>query len=278
MSILYASDLADLDCIIISKFKHIMNIFAVLSIDNSLGRVGKSTFSHQTLMEMFVEGIQDTSQFRDKNIDFLDIFTWSGVEMEGINVVSIFWVTQGACNGNLAFEWIPPTIENLVVNSGFVQGPLSLILLPRCMEWLDLSRNRMFGSLHIQDIPQGLKVCCVDGNFFSGSIDLTILPPTLTDFSAKENYFSGTIHLCSLPESIELINLAHNKIEGAIDLSCLPQELAYLSVQHNDLSGKCIVHNIPQNIETIDIRGNKKLQLVNIDGGEFSGSTSQIRK
>ena len=54
----------------------------IISPDNAhLGRLDLGLLSTQSLFEMFLEGFQDTSRFKDEHGNYTDVNDWSAVEL-----------------------------------------------------------------------------------------------------------------------------------------------------------------------------------------------------
>ncbi|KNH05517.1 hypothetical protein XU18_3488 [Perkinsela sp. CCAP 1560/4] len=90
--------------------------------DSSLGRVGHESLSHQSLMEMVIEGITDKENICGGANEPKDIEEWEGVTIKDVEVAKIQW---NECNlqGSLHLEWLPSTVRKLVVTWNQLTNP-----------------------------------------------------------------------------------------------------------------------------------------------------------
>ena len=199
-----------------------MNFQSILltAADTSyLGRVDKASLSTQTLMELFIEGIENREVICWSAEKPEDIDKWQGVTYGGEqnasgveNLLKIQW-TGRKLVGVIDLQWISPTVFSLEIIGNKLSGSLNLTVLPPSIQVLDLCYNA-----------------------FSGEIDLCHLPTEMKKLNLSSNHLSGSLSLEELPQSIESLSLCSNRFSGTVCLQNLPRSLQVLSVGANDLS------------------------------------------
>ncbi|PWA41911.1 hypothetical protein CTI12_AA538010 [Artemisia annua] len=213
-------------------------------------------------------------------------------------------------------NWIPPfQLERLYLNSGSLgpQFPSWLISqrdlidldisnadisspIPESfwrsfpnLEYLDMSKNQMQGTLNLSGIP-ALEFLYLSSNRFGGKLPDIINGPILKVLDLSGNLFVGSVHhlLCSdgWKETV-LLNLGNNSLTGVIP-ECWEKwpVLKYLNLENNNFSGR-----IPRtlghacNIVKMNMGGNKLegklpaslmkltyLEILELSGNELAGS------
>ena len=110
------------------------------TVDPSLGRVDHDSFSHQTLMEMVIEGITNREKVCGDFAEPKDIEEWKGVEIEDGKVAEIDW-DHFDMEGSLHLEWLPSSVRKFTMFQSRLTGTLDLASLPISMKELDLGFN-----------------------------------------------------------------------------------------------------------------------------------------
>ena len=160
------------------------SIFRVLTCwtaDPVLGKVEKSSLSHNVLVELFVDGLTDNCK-EDLRLPpdiQADGCSWYGVNTnEDGEVVDIEW-QRSDIEGALNFRWLPETLWTLFLDGNALEGTIDFTALPRALV-------RFY----------------IDRNSFSGEADLTRLPASLEDLDIYRNKFHGPINLTALPSGL----------------------------------------------------------------------------
>ena len=109
-------------------------------------------------MEIFIDSVEDKAEFVDANGNFLDIHEWPGVRMNEADEIE-----------DIKFR-IPEHAPN------FLEGVLNFLFLPDSVTALDLSNNRLSGSLALCDLPPAFADFNATGNNFEGKLTMRICP------------------------------------------------------------------------------------------------------
>ncbi|KNH06871.1 hypothetical protein XU18_2344 [Perkinsela sp. CCAP 1560/4] len=141
-------------------------LFFFDTVDSSLGRVDHGSFSHQTLMEMVIEGITNTERICGEGDEPIDIHEWGGVTVEGGEVVEIEWIKY-YLKGSVHLGWLPSSVTKCVLVMNHLTGTLDLASLPTSMETLDLDYNAFTGSICLETLPAGMEHLDVSNNQLS---------------------------------------------------------------------------------------------------------------
>ena len=248
---------------------------------STLGRTDFASLSQQTLLEIVVQDVANTTGFQDSSGDFLDITEWVGVvcDMKG-EVTRINWYNQ-LKGGKIMLEWLPHTVENFRLQHCNVKGTLDTSTMPAnisnveilssalhgtlCMRTLPININQftVFGTscdglVELFDtLPSKIQLLSLGDNKLRGSIALDKLPDSLCYLRLNTNAFSGSICLTKLPENMQDIALHKNSFSGSVDLSYLPKELKWLTLSENQLNGGIDLSHLPKNIELLQLHRNE---------------------
>mmetsp|Transcript_4508 Transcript_4508/g.6797 ORF Transcript_4508/g.6797 Transcript_4508/m.6797 type:complete len:225 (-) Transcript_4508:279-953(-) len=187
-----------------------VNIAYFSSADSSLGKVDKNSLSQETLMELFMSTFHKTVEIRGEPDDVHELRDWKGLRFNDIgDVQSIFW-SSIYLGGSVSFEWLPPTVEVLQINSGGLHRSIDLAALPDKIGKLALDNNRLDGSVTLDSLPEAMKFIKLSANKLNGSLNLENLPAKLETAHFDMNLFSGSIFLTSLPKSIQWLSVSQN--------------------------------------------------------------------
>ena len=255
-----------------SSFNSKMNLrLALLSTADTshLGRVDHASLSTQTLMEIFIEGLENRDVICGSTEEPNDIDQWRGfaycpeqpadaaekqfkIEWCSLNLMGTidlrwlprtvvsFIIWESKLSGSLNLTALPPSIQRLDLSFNAFSGEIDLCYLPVKIETLHLGRNQLSGSLNLEKLPQSLQVLYLNSNRFSGTVCLRHLPPSLQRLAVNENELSGTVELTNLPAGMSFLLLFKNAFSGETDFSQVPQGMQMLNVQHTSLCGKIV--------------------------------------
>uniref|UniRef100_A0A7S4KSR4 Leucine-rich repeat protein n=1 Tax=Paramoeba aestuarina TaxID=180227 RepID=A0A7S4KSR4_9EUKA len=191
----------------------LMNTLLFISVDPSLGKVDKRSFSQQTRMELFINGIRNKEGIPGYSDHPNDITQWPELSFYEDKLSIIRW-EMCRLEGEIDVQWLPSTTREILVYDNALEGSLDLTVLPDVLIRGNFSFNK-----------------------FSGEINLTCLPPGLQELSLAANTFCGTVGLTKLPETLYHLHLFANSINGVIDVEKLPDSLAVLDVSFTMFEG-----------------------------------------
>ncbi|KNH00533.1 leucine-rich repeat protein [Perkinsela sp. CCAP 1560/4] len=140
------------------------------TVDPSLGRVDHDSFSHQTLMEMVIDGITNKEKVCGDFAEPKDIEEWEGVEIEDGKVAKIDW-DHFDMERSLHLEWLPSSVRKCTMFQSRLTGTLDLASLPISMKELDLGFNAFTGSINLERLPERMESISVFKNKLSGRPD-----------------------------------------------------------------------------------------------------------
>ena len=129
---------------------------------------------------------------------------WRGVQCKGPVVTKIYFQMDPEM---AAYEWIPPTIQDLNVSDQRFRRAVDTRLLPRALSRCVLRR------------------CAIKGTFKAEA-----LPKNLQSLDSSQNAIRGAILLANLPHKIQFMNLSENAISHVlVDNGTLPRSLEMCS-------------------------------------------------
>mmetsp|Transcript_38762 Transcript_38762/g.61402 ORF Transcript_38762/g.61402 Transcript_38762/m.61402 type:complete len:278 (-) Transcript_38762:50-883(-) len=221
-------------------------LYNFLSADEEpIGKIEKSSFSEQTLLELFVKDVNDVDCFRDNNNDFRDITGtafYSGLTEESIvwkNRMVTLWDDEFDYmhdslqpGGTINLAWIPFRVRKLCLDRMEFEGHFRACFLPETMEECDLGENNLQGSVDTAKLPRSLIILSLGDNMLEGEIDFHSLPPSLELLDLSDNCFTGNVYM-SGGQSIQTMRLSRNRFGEVIDLSDLPKNLSILEFERN---------------------------------------------
>ena len=123
-----------------------MRVFQLfLSVDPSLGRVGYSLLSDQTLMEMLIEGFDEETkqEYQDDNGMYLDVCEWSCIECDDAQRVIRIEIDSEDLSGSIEICYLPPNVKYIIISSlckTQLRGSADLTHLPDGMQGLSLEK------------------------------------------------------------------------------------------------------------------------------------------
>ena len=190
-------------------------IVSILTADPNLGHADYSSFSDQTLMEMFFEGFDEETRrmCQDAEGAYLDVCKWNGVECD--RKARVIKLTQSKCkSGSLQLCYLPPKFQCLLVNYAGLTGSLDLTQMPQSMLVLTVASNKLTGSIDLAHLPQNLFYLGLGFNQFHGSFDLTQLPQSMKYLDLNNNRFSGVFNATNLPSNLSKVDASGNQFSA----------------------------------------------------------------
>ena len=140
-----------------------------LSTDSSLGRVGYSLFSDQTLMEMLVDGFDDETkeEYQDNHGMYLDVCGWSCIKCDDDERVVQIELGSETLSGSLELCYVPPKVKVLDISSRLT-GSVDLRQLPDEMSKLHLNNSQLTGEIDLTQLPDGMYDLYLSSNQLTG--------------------------------------------------------------------------------------------------------------
>eukprot|EP00009_Paramoeba_aestuarina_P002406 CAMPEP_0201507342 /NCGR_PEP_ID=MMETSP0161_2-20130828/1033_1 /ASSEMBLY_ACC=CAM_ASM_000251 /TAXON_ID=180227 /ORGANISM="Neoparamoeba aestuarina, Strain SoJaBio B1-5/56/2" /LENGTH=188 /DNA_ID=CAMNT_0047901679 /DNA_START=24 /DNA_END=589 /DNA_ORIENTATION=+ len=173
-----------------------------VSWDSSIGKVDKSTLSDQTLMELFIEKIENKGIIYGNHSTPPSITTWCSLQKaDDDTIIAILW-SRFLLVGTLRFEWLPSTICEVKMGSNCLSGSINLLELPDRLEHLTMWSNRLVGTIDLHRLPPAMVHLDLAMNKLSGTLNLEHLPDALQKLYLTENAFEGTVNLMSAAAEI----------------------------------------------------------------------------
>ena len=127
-----------------------------------------------------------------------------------------------------------------------LEGPPSWVHVPHTLRFIDLSLNKLTGTL-----------------------PLDLMPPEIITLDLHQNQFTGELQLDKLPLSMKELKLDKNAFDGWVSFSKLPIGLQVLSLTGNrNLSGNVVIDELPPSLVTFRVRSRTKIKQVLILPGD----------
>ena len=182
--------------------------------DDGIGPFDRSTASQQSLMELFIFGVNEPEKICGSREDPDDVCEWAGVECNADGEVEEFhWVfQQEAGTDTLGFEFLPWSMKIVVMWNNALSGTIQLADLPGKTEGVYLSVNQLTGSLELDGLPATVRELDLSENEFIEEIFLGNLPKGLKSLALSDNRLSGTICLISGPPALEYLHLQKKQL------------------------------------------------------------------
>ena len=231
----------------------------LLCTADCLGRFNLDSLSHQSLMELVVDGMAMKGRFYDYDNDFMDISSWNGTSLdEDGNVTELRW-WHGSLSwrgGSIDLKFLPSTVEIVQLKSLKMEGTFPNCHLPKALKDFNAANNLLYGGVLLESLPDKLEKLNLESNIFRGSIDLTRLPHNLTVLILGENKFEGSVNLTKLPSSMQTLALNTNQLTGSISINSLPDSVRVLNLQENAFHGDLMIKNLPLSISRMNLESN----------------------
>ena len=155
-----------------------------------IGRVDKTMFSDQQLMESFFtpDNFEDARKALGGSED--DACTWTEVLCEDERVTNIDWhEVHIALSGSINFSMLP----------------IELIEL-------SLYEQSLYGVMDTSDLPRPMQMFCVQFCAFSGTISLENLPPALMRFIITDNQISALTNFEYVPQNLRMLRIREEAV------------------------------------------------------------------
>ena len=165
----------------------------LLTADSTyIGRMDVTMLSDQQMVELFFTPENYSHARALLQGDEADVCSWVGISCTESSVSRIFWQSWGRI----------PLI-----------GSIDFGMIPRHLEMLSISRQRLYGKVHTQGLPKTLEHFQLKDCNFSGTLDLGSLPRGLKVFRAMHNRISGLENIQNLPMSLTTVEISEHKVQ-----------------------------------------------------------------
>ena len=139
--------------------------------DDGIGRFDRSTASQQSLMELFIFGLNQPEKICGSREDPDDVCEWTEVKCNAGGEVEEF---QWRCKyqhgtGTVGFEFLPWSIRNVVMWNNALSGTIQLADLPGKIEGVYLNVNQLTGSLDLDTLPAAVRGLGLGNNKFTAN-------------------------------------------------------------------------------------------------------------
>mmetsp|Transcript_1912 Transcript_1912/g.2937 ORF Transcript_1912/g.2937 Transcript_1912/m.2937 type:complete len:260 (+) Transcript_1912:26-805(+) len=251
-------------------------VSVLLCADPCLGRIDKSSLSQQTLMELLIADLSHTYSIRDSSDDLID--KWKGVSLSDSDAVtSIDWHAF-ALKGKFLFEWLPETVEDLIICTNNLNGQIPMQSLPQGLHKWRFRRNSFCGSLDLDALPPNIVEVLATSNKLTGTISLENLPDSLKKLFLGLNDFHGTVCLTKLPGSMTILALNICSFTGTVNLTKLPPNMERLYLDRNSFEGETDFRHLPKTLIIFNIGNNRGLsgEIFETDRQFFSIENTKI--
>ena len=122
---------------------------------------------------------------------------------------------ESVYQGNFSIEFLPTTIEQIILRRCNQKYQLQTRMLPKGMKWLYLTNNLLFGTIDIQNLPRHMRVFDVSKNNINGPIILRGLPKTICNLCVSQNDIQQEVlYYDDLPGSLIWVSLGGNRIHS----------------------------------------------------------------
>ncbi|KNH04551.1 hypothetical protein XU18_4235 [Perkinsela sp. CCAP 1560/4] len=125
--------------------------------------------SQQSLMELFIFGLNEPEKICCSREDPADACEWKGVKCNGDGEVEEFdWICKNE-HGTLGFEFLPCSMKTLRMFMNALSGTIQLAALPGKMEVVYISFNNLIGSLGLDRLPAAVRALSLSNNKFTAN-------------------------------------------------------------------------------------------------------------
>ena len=164
-----------------------------IACNDGIGRVDRSTLPQQTLMELFIFGLNEPEKICGNREDPVDVCDWTGVRCNAGGEVKHFWWTNKYEDGT---------------------GTVGFEFLPCSMKSLQMWNNALSGTIQLGDLAGKMEIVYLFDNQMTGSLDLDRLPAAVRELDLSRNEFTGDISLENLPKCLEYLLLSNNQMSA----------------------------------------------------------------
>ena len=138
----------------------------------SFGRVDPASMPDQTLLELLVSDIENTTVVRDKEGVFLDILSWDGLTFTAGEVTQVNFAAEITFDdeneteegqyilgpkGSIDLRWVPRTVHTFSISDLDLHGTVETSGLAEALWRFNISSNKFTGTFCIASLPQRLK-------------------------------------------------------------------------------------------------------------------------
>ena len=190
------------------SLKMLTTVF-VACADDGIGRFDRSTLSQQSLMELFVFGIDKAEKICHSRESPAEVCQWKGASCNaGGEITALKW-SYASENGS---------------------GTVELKYLPSSMKELAMMYNALTGTITLGDLPDSMETLCLCGNHLTGRLDLDSLPAAMQHVDLSDNAFTGEISIEHLPNGLKDLYLCENQLSGPVCFTSLPPAFVNLDL------------------------------------------------
>ena len=254
-----------------------MRIVTLLSADTALGRFDVSSLPDQTLMELFIEGMEATGKlpFRLQN-GFKDVCTWSTRKpfiqetircTDGRVTRVLFWFHRWS-EDQFPFHYTPPLVTYFSMKKCQIHGTLDASALPVDLQCFQVPENKLSGEVKCGEFPRKIERISLVSNVFTGSLHLADLPDSVIEFHAEYNELSGSIHLNDLPPQMAYLTLQNNKLTGEVHIDRLPPSIHDIDLSENCFKGELRLLDFPKYMKTFGFTNNFSVETAVFRGAK----------
>ena len=131
---------------------------------------------------------------------------WFGVHCVSDHVRTVRY--NGEHCGNFALEYLPPSVDTLLIEGCLQRYQLNFRRMPRSLIELSLELNQINGSVDLRALPRGIEHLNLARNAITGPIKLTALPPRLKMLKLQYNVIQQrTVYVANIPKSVQAVIL-----------------------------------------------------------------------
>ena len=235
------------------------SIFLTAADNSHIGRVDKASLSTQTLMEIFISGIENKEVICGSAEEPEDIDQWTGFSYSqeqpadaAEKHLNINWYKRHLV-GTIDLQWLPTTIFSVTIYDSKLSGSLNLAVLAPSIRFLNLGGNDFSGEIDLHHMPAEIEEITLSDNQLTGSLNLEELARSIQALYLRKNHFSGTVCLRHLPPSIVELSISENELSGSVNLTRLPVTLKFLCLHRNNFGGRTDFSRLPKDLNVLNI-------------------------
>jgi hypothetical protein len=150
---------------------------------------------------------------------------------------------------------LPRNLEELFLSRNRLSGQIDVDKMSERLRKLDLSHNALTSMPNIA-VRQHLRYVDVTGNKIQ-KVNFMDLPSDIVQFRAANNNLEGTVDLTKLPRDLVHLDLSFNQLSGGLDFTKLPKRIDTLNLQANQFSGTVDFTNLPTSTRFLYVQRNK---------------------
>uniref|UniRef100_A0A7S4KHD4 Leucine-rich repeat-containing N-terminal plant-type domain-containing protein n=1 Tax=Paramoeba aestuarina TaxID=180227 RepID=A0A7S4KHD4_9EUKA len=186
-------------------------IFCVftLAADSSHRPRGVRIDCRNILMKMFFEGLSKGGRKLLRPVARRsDFCRWNGIACDPSYEIQEISYRNFDNWGNFNIHAVPPTTLNLEISQCRQTFHMDMRMLPRNLQYVNLSNNQITGILDLIVLPEKIQQFIVENNLLTGYINLTNLPRTLQALNVGKNKIQQrTVYYDDLPDRLGHVTL-----------------------------------------------------------------------